>query len=172
MGPTPEKPEYLQFDYDAPWPAAGLYLLPYSDCGPKQIEIRCSDDGKTYRTLRRATVGPHQEVTLPFDEVRSRHFRVVFLSSHPFHGEENWNVQVAEIALLTRAERDQAVRRPHGACQRSRMADLTKQVDAQGRLTWDAPAGTYSVLRIGLHPARQHDQVRRAQAPPGWRSTP
>ena len=52
MGPTPEKPEYLQFDYDEAWPAAGLYLMPYSDCGPKEIEIQCSDDGKTYRAIQ------------------------------------------------------------------------------------------------------------------------
>ena len=62
----------------------GCTCSPIPDCGPKEIEIQCSDDGKTYRTLRRATVAPHQEVTLPFDEVRAKHFRVVFLSSHPF----------------------------------------------------------------------------------------
>ncbi len=105
MGPTPEKPEYLQFDYDQAFPAAGLYLNPYPDCGPKEIDVQCSDDGQTYRSLRRATLAPRQEVTLAFDEVRARHFRVAFLSSHPLHGKENWNVQVAEIALLTRAER-------------------------------------------------------------------
>ncbi len=41
MGPTEEKPEYIQFDYDQAWPAAGLYLKPYPDCGPREIEIQC-----------------------------------------------------------------------------------------------------------------------------------
>ena len=149
MGPTPQKPEYLQFDYDEVFPAAGLYLNPYPDCGPKEIEIQCSDGGKAYRTVRRATIAPRQEVTLPFDEVRSRHFRVVFLSSHPYQGKENWNVQVAEIALLTRAERDQPIRGTPGVWRRGQMVDLTKFVDAQGRLAWDAPAGVWNVLRVG-----------------------
>ena len=36
----------------------GCTCNPYPDCGPKEIEIQCSDDGKTYRTLRRAIVAP------------------------------------------------------------------------------------------------------------------
>jgi hypothetical protein len=149
MGPTPQKPEYLQFDYDEVWPAAGLYLNPYPDCGPKDIEVQCSDDGKTYRAVRRATVAPRQELNLAFEEVRARHFRVVFLSSHPYQGKESWNVQVAEVALLTRDERDRSVRGSRGVWDRSRTVGLTKFVDGRGRLTWDAPAGTWNVLRVG-----------------------
>ncbi len=149
MGPTSEKPEYLQFDYDVAWPAAGLYLHPYPDCGPKDIEVQVSDDGQTYRAITRATVAPKQEVVLPFDEVKAKQFRVVFLSSHPFQGKENWNVQVAEIALVTRQERDAPGGISRGTWQRSKMVDLTGQVDQQGRLRWDAPAGIWSVLRIG-----------------------
>ncbi len=149
MGPTPEKPEYLQFDYDEAWPAAGLYLMPYSDCGPKEIEIQCSDDGKTYRAVKRATVQPNKELVLPLDEVRSAHFRVVFLSSHPFQGKENWNVQVAEIALLTRAELKKPRSSRKGLWQRDAVVDLTQFTDEEGHLTWDAPAGSWRVLRIG-----------------------
>jgi hypothetical protein len=149
MGPTPAKPEYLQFDYDRAWPTAGLYLKSYSDCGPREIEIQQSDDGRTYRAIRRATVRPSQEIVIPFDEVKAAHFRVVFLSAHPFRGQENWNVQVAEIALLTRAERAMPPRRRKGLWQRSRTVDLTEFVDAAGHLTWDAPDGEWGVLRIG-----------------------
>jgi len=149
MGPTPQKPEHLQFDYPSPFPAAGLYLNAYQDCGPKEIEIQCSEDGQTFRAIRRATVSPRQELTMPFDEVRAKHFRVVFLSSHPFQGKECWNVQVAEIALLSRAQRETNSRGPRGIWDRGRTVELTKSLDAQGRLTWDAPDGTWSVLRIG-----------------------
>jgi len=149
MGPTPERPEYLQFDYDEAWPAAGLYLMPYSDCGPKEIEVQCSDDGRTYRTLRRATVEPNKELILPLDEARSAHFRVVFLSSHPFQGKENWNVQVAEIALLTRAELKSPRPARKGLWQRGATVDLTEFTDGEGHLTWEAPTGKWRVLRIG-----------------------
>jgi len=149
MGPTPEKPEYLQFDYDEAWPAAGLYLMPYSDCGPKEIEIQRSDDGKAYRTIKRATIEPNKKIVVPLDEAKSAHFRVVFLSSHPFRGQENWNVQVAEIALLTRAELEKPRSTRKGTWQRDGMVDLTEFTDGKGRLSWDAPAGKWRVLRIG-----------------------
>jgi len=150
MGPTPEKPEYLQFDYDKAWPAAGLYLKPYSDCGPKEIEIQCSDDGKQYRTIRRATVEPNKEIVVALDdETQAAHFRVVFLSSHPFQGKENWNVQVAEIALLTRAELKAPRPARKGTWRRDGMVDLTEFTDDEGRLRWATPAGSWRVMRIG-----------------------
>ena len=100
MGPTPEKPEYLQFDYDQKRSCSALYLKPYPHCGPKDIVIQCSDDGETYRTIHRATVQPGKDTIFKFDEVRSAHFRVVFFSAYPFQGDKSWNVQVAEIAVL------------------------------------------------------------------------
>ena len=154
MGPTPEKPEFLQFDYDEAWSAAGLYLRPHTDCGPKEIEIQCSDDGKPYRAIKRAAARPNQEIVVAFDEVKAAHFRVVFLSSHPYQGKENRNVQVAEISLLTRAELKAS--RPPGFWQRDGMVDLTEFMDDQGHLSWDAPAGAWRVLRVGytLHGSR------------------
>ena len=149
MGPTPQKPESLQFDYDQPRPAAGLYLQPYPDCGPKEIEIQVSRDKQTYRTIKRATVAPGREITVPFEPVKAKHFRVVFLSSYPYRGERSWNVQVAEIALLTRAEREAPPTAPPDLWTRSETLDLTTSVDEGGRLTWEAPAGSWEVLRIG-----------------------
>ena len=148
-GPTPERPEYLQFDYEQAWPAAGLYLRPYHECGPKDIEIQCSDDGKSYRTIQRATVQPNKEIVVSFDEVQAAHFRVVFLSSQPLQGQENWNVQVSEIALLTRAELESPSRGRRGVWLRDGILNLSQFMDDQGHLTWDAPAGSWRVLRIG-----------------------
>lgn len=149
MGPTPEKPEHLQFDYDEAWPAAGLYLRPYPDCGPKEIEIQCSDDGKVYRAIQRTAVRPNEETVVAFDGVQAAHFRVVFLSSHPYQGQENWNVQVAEIVFLTRDERETPRQGRKGIWERGRMVELTEFMDDKERLTWDAPAGMWNVLRIG-----------------------
>jgi len=149
MGPTPDKPEYLQLDYDKVWPAAGLYIKPYPDCGPKEIEIQCSQDGKTYRAIQRASVQPNKETVIAFDETPAAHFRVVFLSSHPYQGKENWNVQVAEIALLTGAGREKPTRAREELWDRGRVVDLTKAVADDGTLTWDVPAGAWRVLRVG-----------------------
>lgn len=146
MGPTPQHPEYLQMDYAASWPAAGLYLLPYPDCGPKEVEIQCSDDGESYRTIGKATVAQQKELRLGFEEVRAKHFRVVFLSSYPIKSKQNSNVQVAEMALLSAGALASGGR---SRWDRSRAVDLTKRMDERGRLQWDAPPGAWDILRIG-----------------------
>ncbi len=148
MGPTPQKPEFLQFDLPEPRAAAGVFLKAYSDCGPKDVEVQCSDDGRIFRSLQRAEMKPREERVVAFDETRARHFRVVFLTSHPYQG-GNWNVQVAETALLSKD--DLARKRPTARLlwSRSRMVDLSGSVGASGQLNWDAPAGTWQVLRIG-----------------------
>lgn len=48
MGPSSQKPEYLQFEYETAWLAAGLHLLPFPDCGPREIDIQCSDNGTQF----------------------------------------------------------------------------------------------------------------------------
>ncbi len=148
MGPTPDKPEFLQFAFAEPRTAAGLFLKPYSDCGPKEIEVQASDDGEHFRAIKRLTLKPREAVTVGFDEVRAKHFRVVMLSAHPFTDGAIWNVQVAEIALLAKGEADYqpALRR---LWEHNRAFDLTPFADEKGQLTWDVPPGNWKVLRLG-----------------------
>ncbi len=149
MGPTPEKPQFLQFDLDAPRTAAGVYLKPYPDCGPKAIEVQCSDDGQNFRPLTRVTLKPREEKTLTFDETRAKHFRIVFLSAHPYRDGASWNVQVAEIALLSKDQLADQTPPARRLWNRRRAVDVTRSVDQNGRLDWEVPAGSWKVLRIG-----------------------
>lgn len=148
MGPTPQKPEYLQFDLAEPWAAAGIFLKPYADCGPKDIEVQCSDNGQVFRPLKRQTLKPREPVTVVFDEVRARHFRVLFLTAQPFTDGASWNVQVAEIGLLSK---DDLATTAEARCvwDRARAQDITKFTDPNGQLSWDVPPGHWKVLRIG-----------------------
>ncbi|MCX6899514.1 MAG: glycosyl hydrolase [Verrucomicrobia bacterium] len=149
MGPTPAKPEYLQFDLAEAWPAAGLFLKPYLHCAPKEIEVQCSEDGRTFRPLKRLTLETQDKVTISFGETRAKHFRVVFLSSHPFRGQENWNVQVAEIALLSKEDLARGTARGR-LWERSRAVDVKKFMDGNGQLNWEVPPGSWNILRIGF----------------------
>ncbi|MEI6786527.1 MAG: glycosyl hydrolase, partial [Verrucomicrobiota bacterium] len=148
MGPTPDKPEFLQFDFLEPRTAAGIFLKPYAECGPKDVEVQSSDDGEHFRTIKRLTLKPRDAVTVGFDEVRSRHFRVLFLSAHLYNDGATWNVQVAEIALLSKNElaNEPAARRlwDHG-----RVVDVTQFADASGQFNWEVPPGNWRVLRLG-----------------------
>ena len=103
MGPTPEKPEFLQFDFDEPRAAAGA--VPETVSGLRPERHRGAVFGRrpdVSSAQARDAANRARQMTIAFDETRAKHFRVVFLSSHPYHDGANWNVQVAEIALLSR----------------------------------------------------------------------
>jgi len=149
LGPTPAKPEYLQFTLAAPSTATAIRVRPYPDCSPKDVEVQASADGKTFRTLKRVTLKPKGEQTVSFAPATATHFRAVFLSTYPYQGQENWNVQVSEIALL---RGDQVVSRSAAGTaiwRRDTTLNLTPAVNQDGRLVWEAPAGNWRVLRIG-----------------------
>ncbi len=146
MGPTPEKPEFLQFALEEPQVVAGIYLKPYPECGPSEVEVQCSDDGQVFRPLKRETFKPLEEKVILFEETRAKQFRVIFLSSHPFHGQANWNVQVSEIALLAPNQKTPATR---SAWESRSAIEITRFMTEDGKLAWQAPDGKWKLLRIG-----------------------
>jgi hypothetical protein len=176
-GPRPDRPEWLQLEYAQPLAAASLYLEPYPDCGPKECELESSQDGKTFQKLAGFTVQPRQAASVPLPETTSRLFRLVVKSAYPYGGsKESWNVQIAELAVLKKGERApsepplkywelKAGRRSNNSpgrlyeehpappgeqyCRSEQVIELTRQMDGSGRLAWDAPEGTWTVLRFG-----------------------
>lgn len=58
QGPTATRPEFLQFNFNQPCAAAGVYRKPYADCGPRDIEVQASDDGRSFRPLQPQTLSP------------------------------------------------------------------------------------------------------------------
>lgn len=159
-GFTPETPEFLQFDFAEPRPAAGMFIQPHLFCGPRQVEIQCSDDGQNFRTLQQAVLPLRENVTVTFEETRAKHYRLLINSVHPYPARNTkndadkalWSAQVSEIALLTKS---QAAWR----WDRSKAVNLTTNVDAKGVLAWNAPAGTWRVLRVGYTLAGNMNRV-------------
>jgi len=146
QGPTPQKPEFLTWTFPGPYPAASLTILPYSDCGPKDCEFQCSDDGKTFQTISTFTVEERKQKTVTFDERMAKHFRLVLKSSYPFRGQDCWNVQISEVALLKKGQKPAS---PVAHVKSEDAADLTSKVDDSGKLEWDAPEGTWRIMRMG-----------------------
>ncbi|MDP6046889.1 MAG: glycosyl hydrolase, partial [Phycisphaerae bacterium] len=148
QGPTPKSPEFLKWEFPAPFGAASLVITPYSDCGPKDCELQCSDDGKTFRTICKFVVAERKVKTVTFDETKAKakHFRLVMTSSYPFRGKESWNVQISEIELLKKGQKPVS-QTTH--CKSRDVVDLTSKVGAAGKLTWDAPAGAWRIVRVG-----------------------
>jgi hypothetical protein len=65
MGPTPAKPDFLQFTLGTPFAAAAIRLNPHRKCGPQEVEVQCSDDGKTVRARKRGARQLRGRIALP-----------------------------------------------------------------------------------------------------------
>jgi len=147
QGPTQKSPECLNWEFASAFPAASLVVTPYSDCGPKDCEFQYSNDGKTFQTICRFLMPKGQEKTVTFSETEAKFFRLILTSSYPYQGKDNWNVQISEIALLDKDQKNPATLTAQ--YKSTDGVDLTSSVDASGKLVWDAPEGTWKIMRMG-----------------------
>lgn len=123
--------------------------------------LEVSDDGKRFRKLadlavpfwRLRTIPP---LTASFDEVRARYFRLMLPAA----------LRIAEVRLSATARtadigakagwgrvanrgEEPGVAAQDGAIDPARVIDVTRFVDADGRLRWTPPPGEWTVLRFG-----------------------
>ena len=147
-GPTKDKPESVVFAFPQPFQAAALYVVPFKDCGPRECQLQTSKDGKEYQTVSRFEMAPEVAKTVPFDAAASRFFRLLIASSHPFQGQEAWNVQIAEVRLLEKGERPPSPHNEERLGSRT-VVNLADKVDASRRLVWQVPPGTWTVQVLG-----------------------
>jgi hypothetical protein len=109
-GPTPRRPDWVQFEYPQPLRTATLVLRPRERYGPRDIELQTPlDGGEQFKTIARfkATNEPRQ--LLKFPETTSRVFRVVVLSSYdPSYPDETRNAQIRELDFLETGKEAQA----------------------------------------------------------------
>jgi len=99
-GPTPAKPQWLAVEFAAPVPLAHVAFTGRSGYGPRGCDVRVSDDGKTFRTLKNLLAPKNGEASVSFDAVQVRLVRLVFTSSYDSRFPDSpRNVQVAELRL-------------------------------------------------------------------------
>ena len=159
--------------------ARSLLIYPAAKPFKTQVELQAEEAG-VYRTIKQfefdrsnpqPNVGfkPYAPVAVAFNAVTSKHFRLVFREGNP---------ALAEIKLLTapRIERfeekqlakmfqtplplwneyqwpqEPEVNDARLVIDPAKVIDLTKNVSAGGRLTWNAPAGNWIIVRYGMLP--------------------
>ncbi len=174
QGPTPQKPEWLRFAFVTPFRANHLRLTLRPDFGPRQMEVQSSDNGREWKTLTSATVPNAATALITFSEVAARYFRILILSSY-----ENENVQMYDALFGSHSQAvDEAnaigftirniqdlddqnteynfpapttwpVLSANKVIPRPSVIDISRLMDQKGRLTWDAPAGRWTILRFG-----------------------
>src|SRR5581483_4862701 len=165
--PEPAKPVYIQIELDAPLLVRSLSVTPgkgFSDCGG---DVEISDDGENFHAVR--TVALPRNLAKPmyvtFDKpVSGKFFRLVLDHS----GTRTKSVPLAEIDLTPRVMVDNLQEKagfqvgfsdqqssnlsPDFSIKRDDIVDLTDKMSEDGTLKWDAPAGDWTILRIGYSP--------------------
>lgn len=172
--PTAQRPEWLQLNYSQPVETSMLWIRPRPKFGPKEVEVQTSADGTTFTTVIKASLKAEGAQTIKFPATRSAIFRLLIKSSH---GAEN--CQIADMALEVpeSIQRGQSLAikaargtvhylepirvvnaSPLGAppfpaneqpIDPGQMVDLTAALQPDGTLTWNVPAGEWTVLRTG-----------------------
>lgn len=99
-GPSRQRPEWLQLNFNAPITATGARILGRPGYGPRECQLQVSDDGQSFRTLRSFSLADGQEELVSFETARAAHFRLLVLSAFdPGSPAAPRNVQIAEFTL-------------------------------------------------------------------------
>lgn len=101
-GPTRDKPQWLQIEFDRPVAPAAAIIRPRPGYGPCEGEIRASDDGKNWRTrIPFKATDEKTEIRIPLKGDAASRYRVIaFRAFDPRFPETPRNVQIAEIEFL------------------------------------------------------------------------
>jgi len=149
--PNPNGTPYLQFECAQPFTAASLELLPGPSWIGRDFTLEASDDGQNYRTVQTFDLpgnltdgmGTQWRTTATFAPVTARYFRLVFNGSG--------TMTVAEFRLGGAASVNPAPIPLDG------IVNLTTRMNANGVLNWNAPDGTWTIMRFGYTPVGVHN---------------
>ena len=161
--PEPDKPQIVPIEFSEPFTARSLNVTVGAGKGVSGA-LEVSDDGKTFKAVQ-AFSGKPPTLSLSFEPVTGRYFRIVFTKLDDpkqktielLKAELSPQVQIASILekasftpkmnLPSRAT--WPVVPPEMTIPRDKIVDLSSQMDAAGKLSWEAPAGKWLVLRFG-----------------------
>lgn len=176
--PTPEKPEWLEFEFPEPFTVRRLHLAPHPPYGPREIEVQASEDGGgRFARLKTFAIPNEGYVELELPETTARVFRIVVTASYA-----EQNTQISDVSwnerrlggrralLWLKSGRDSSSKwSPTGSVRAlveaplapfeaaademsidpASVIDLTAKLMADGRVEWAVPEGVWTILRTG-----------------------
>lgn len=173
---SPGQPAFLQLEFYEPFEARSIVVTGTSLAAgpsffrpPLQVSLEASDDGALFRKVCDIkifwTFGQRINVpaTANFPTVRAKYFRLVSPGAFQiFDIQLLWAARIADWPVKTNltglvglpsAEPmplTETVEDPEGsAIDPNSVLDITRCMDGQGRLIWQAPPGDWTILRIG-----------------------
>jgi hypothetical protein len=180
VGRVKDKTYDFLMEYPAAVTARGLSIKAVGGRGAVRGTLEVSDDGTTFRKVTDFTVPEpgitKTPMTVGFSPATGRIWRISFPQIASPRGAFN----LAEITLeagyrignlaakagFTRGNNpapDTQTVDADAVVDRGRILDLTAQMDADGKLTWNAPAGDWTILRFGYTPTGKQNHPASAE---------
>lgn len=172
--PSSAGPQWLSFQYHQPLAAAEIFVAPGPENGPRECELLASMDGKTYSSVRRFSLEKGRAKRVDFPEIRAKEFRLLIQSAYgtpvrvaevallrngdePYlrRGIEWWWFKSANRSFWDYPRKGPAALSEEygddGAldCRSTEVVDISKYMNADGRIEWDVPQGRWTILRFG-----------------------
>ncbi len=170
---------WIEYAYERPFTCRTITIHSVNNYQSQRLEITVSDDGQHYRPLGRLTSPRHgwedgdAPITFSMEPVSARYFRFIYDKKGSEPGSEDldaakWkpSLKLTGITLSSTPAIPQfegksgviwrvsapatAAQLPDSLCIDPRsIIDLTSHLDHNGNLSWQAPAGHWTILRIG-----------------------
>jgi hypothetical protein len=175
--PAPAKPGdpvLVNIDFERPFSARALTIALDSWYAKIDATLESSADGRTFSTVKTFTAAwPSSSIN--FDPVSARHYRIAFKAANALTiGEielhSGGRIEAIPIKAAFMHQRGfPTLPGPQPSAEtipsRARVLNLTSKLTADGRLTWDVPAGRWTILRLGAtttgkanHPAPRESE--------------
>ncbi|MBM3859851.1 MAG: hypothetical protein FJ395_09405 [Verrucomicrobia bacterium] len=154
---------FIQLNYAKPFAPHWLRIA-FAGKGVKG-RLEASEDNGRWRLVRNFTPRQSAPVDLALNGAAARQWRVVFSETDAFRltelvlssgyrladwtGKAMFNMYGLDKPPFSE---DGEVAPQAGVIRREQIVDLTSKMDAAGRLWWEAPAGAWTVLRLGYTP--------------------
>ncbi len=165
--PKSEAQPFIHFEFAQPYTAGMVRLKIVSPIWKASGQLEFSQDGKGFKPLAKlACSGKVPECTVHFAPVCAKFFRFVLRDAATLHGLDQ--VKVAELELSPQLgiadfaekifeKREWGPSRissefpaaAQGAVAQESLLDLSGKMKADGKLAWEIPEGSWTLLRVG-----------------------
>jgi hypothetical protein len=171
LDPTADQPALMILEFSEPFEARAISIIRKADeppnrfHGPKDyvrnFELEASDDGTKFHNVCTITMPVLRQMDAPgsqsFPAVKAKYFRLTTrqptsICEIALHAEPRLQGWPGKANFCAPAGDDSASRQqiePELIIDPKKIVDLSDKMDSDGRLKWDAPAGSWTILRIG-----------------------
>jgi hypothetical protein len=168
--PETAGPQFIQLDFDKPFTARSLMVVGGPGRNIQHGELQVSDDGVNFKRVTPFVI-PHVEMRhaileRSFAPETGRSFRLFFTKGDPGttqitiseielsggHRLEGWGRKAGYMYPGFAIETNRSAPESGTVIPRDKMINLSAALVPDGTLTWDVPAGEWTILRFGHTP--------------------